>query len=117
MIPIVAVRRAAQASRRGRIVRYSERFCLFPAVGGDTAGRRRAPLGTVWLHADNGRLFTTPKDAWEYPAFLAVAASAQALLGAGPQAPATPPPDIPFSPARPRSPAGRAFFQSPKDTP
>ena len=83
MIPIVAVRRAAKASRRGRIVRYSERFCLFPAVGGGTAGRRRAPLGTVWLHADNGRLFTTPNSASEYPTFLAEVALAQALQGAG----------------------------------
>ena len=35
------------------------------------------------VHAGNGWLFTAPNGGWEYPAFLAVAAIAQALLGDG----------------------------------
>ena len=40
-------------------------------------------LGALWVHSGNGWLFTAPKGGWEYPAFLAVAALAQALLGNG----------------------------------
>lgn len=40
-------------------------------------------LGATWAHASNGWLFTAPKGGWEYPAFLSVAALAQALLGEG----------------------------------
>ena len=40
-------------------------------------------LGATWAHAPNGWLFTAPQGGWEYPAFLAVAAFVQALLGNG----------------------------------
>ena len=40
-------------------------------------------LGATWAHASNGWLFTAPNGGWEYPAFLAAAALAQALLGDG----------------------------------
>ena len=40
-------------------------------------------LGATWVHAGNGWLFTAPNGGWEYPAFLATAAVAQALLGDG----------------------------------
>jgi putative oxidoreductase len=40
-------------------------------------------LGATWAHAGNGWLFTAPNGGWEYPAFLAAAAVAQALLGDG----------------------------------
>lgn len=40
-------------------------------------------LGATWAHAGNGWLFTAPNGGWEYPAFLAVAALVQALLGGG----------------------------------
>ena len=40
-------------------------------------------LGATWAHAANGWLFTAPNGGWEYPAFLTVAAIAQALLGDG----------------------------------
>jgi putative oxidoreductase len=40
-------------------------------------------LGATWAHAGNGWLFTAPNGGWEYPAFLAAAAAAQALLGDG----------------------------------
>lgn len=40
-------------------------------------------LGATWAHAANGWLFTAKGGGWEYPAFLAVAASVQALLGDG----------------------------------
>ena len=40
-------------------------------------------LGATWAHAPNGWLFTAPQGGWEYPAFLAVAALVQALLGNG----------------------------------
>ena len=40
-------------------------------------------LGATWIHAPNGWLFTAAKGGWEYPAFLAVAAFVQALLGNG----------------------------------
>ena len=46
-------------------------------------------LGATWVHAGNGWLFTAPNGGWEYPAFLAVAAFAQALLGDGRYALAT----------------------------
>lgn len=40
-------------------------------------------LGATWAHAGNGWLFTAQNGGWEYPAFLVVAAIAQALLGDG----------------------------------
>lgn len=40
-------------------------------------------LGALSVHAGNGWLFTNANGGWEYPAFLAAAAVAQALLGDG----------------------------------
>jgi putative oxidoreductase len=40
-------------------------------------------LGATWAHAGNGWLFTAQNGGWEYPAFLALAAAALALLGDG----------------------------------
>lgn len=40
-------------------------------------------LGALWAHAGNGWVFSAPNGGWEYPAFLAAAALAQALLGDG----------------------------------
>ncbi len=40
-------------------------------------------LGALSVHAGNGWLFTAPNGGWEYPAFLAIAAVAQALIGDG----------------------------------
>ena len=40
-------------------------------------------LGALWVHSGNGWLFTAAKGGWEYPAFLTLAALAQALLGDG----------------------------------
>ena len=40
-------------------------------------------LGATWTHVPNGWLFTAANGGWEYPAFLSVAAFAQALLGDG----------------------------------
>ena len=40
-------------------------------------------LGAISIHAPNGWLFTAPNGGWEYPAFLAMAALAHALIGAG----------------------------------
>jgi putative oxidoreductase len=40
-------------------------------------------LGSLWAHAGNGWLFTAQGGGWEYPAFLAATALAQALLGDG----------------------------------
>ena len=40
-------------------------------------------LGATWVHAANGWLFTNSGGGWEYPLYLAVAAFAQFLLGAG----------------------------------
>jgi len=40
-------------------------------------------LGAVYVHAGNGWVFNSPNGGWEYPAFLAIAALVQALLGPG----------------------------------
>ena len=40
-------------------------------------------LGATWAHAGNGWVFSAPNGGWEYPAFLAAAALAQALIGDG----------------------------------
>lgn len=40
-------------------------------------------LGATWAHSGNGWVFTSPNGGWEYPAFLAAAAVAQALVGEG----------------------------------
>jgi len=40
-------------------------------------------LGALFIHAPNGWVFTAENGGWEYPAFLAVAALAQALIGDG----------------------------------
>lgn len=40
-------------------------------------------LGATWAHSGNGWLFSAPNGGWEYPAFLAVAAFVQFLIGDG----------------------------------
>ncbi len=40
-------------------------------------------LGALFVHAPNGWVFNAPNGGWEYPAFLAVAAVAHALVGDG----------------------------------
>jgi len=40
-------------------------------------------LGAISIHAPNGWVFNAPNGGWEYPAFLAVAAFVQALIGDG----------------------------------
>ena len=40
-------------------------------------------VGATWVHWKNGWLFTNAGGGWEYPAFLAAATIAQALLGNG----------------------------------
>jgi putative oxidoreductase len=40
-------------------------------------------LGATWAHAGNGWVFTSSNGGWEYPAFLATAALAHALIGDG----------------------------------
>jgi putative oxidoreductase len=40
-------------------------------------------LGALFVHASNGWVFNAPNGGWEYPAFLAVVAVAQALIGDG----------------------------------
>ncbi len=40
-------------------------------------------VGATLIHAPNGWLFTAPNGGWEYPAFLAAAAIAHALIGDG----------------------------------
>ena len=40
-------------------------------------------LGALFVHASNGWVFNAPNGGWEYPAFLAVAAFAHALIGDG----------------------------------
>ena len=40
-------------------------------------------LGATWAHAGNGWVFSAPNGGWEYPAFLAVAAFVQFLIGDG----------------------------------
>ena len=40
-------------------------------------------LGALVIHAPNGWVFNAPNGGWEYPAFLAVAAIAHALIGEG----------------------------------
>lgn len=40
-------------------------------------------LGATWVHAPNGWMFASANGGWEYPAYLALLAVAQALLGDG----------------------------------
>ena len=40
-------------------------------------------LGALAIHAPNGWVFNAPNGGWEYPAFLALTAFAQALIGDG----------------------------------
>jgi putative oxidoreductase len=40
-------------------------------------------LGALAIHAPNGWVFNAPNGGWEYPAFLALAAFAHALIGEG----------------------------------
>ena len=40
-------------------------------------------VGATWVHWKNGWLFTNAGGGWEYPLFLVVATTAQALLGDG----------------------------------
>lgn len=56
-------------------------------------------LGATLIHAPNGWLFTASNGGWEYPAFLAAAAIAHALIGDG--ALAVRPAALPF-PTAPR---------------
>jgi putative oxidoreductase len=49
-------------------------------------------LGATWVHWKNGWLFTNPGGGWEYPAFLAAATVAQALIGDGAAAAGVPQP-------------------------
>jgi putative oxidoreductase len=53
-------------------------------------------LGSLFVHAGNGWLFTAENGGWEYPAFLTAAAAVQALLGAGAYAV-----KLPWQPHRP----------------
>lgn len=43
-------------------------------------------LGATWVHWDAGWVFSNAGGGWEYPAVLALAATAQFLLGNGPYA-------------------------------
>ena len=43
----------------------------------------RSLLGALFVHAPNGWVFNAPNGGWEYPAFLAAAAFAHALIGDG----------------------------------
>lgn len=56
-------------------------------------------LGAAWAHGGNGWLFTNTNGGWEYPAFLALAAVVQALLGDGALA-LRPTPALAAEPAR-----------------
>jgi putative oxidoreductase len=40
-------------------------------------------LGATWAHLGNGWVFSAPNGGWEYPAFLALAAVVQFLVGDG----------------------------------
>ncbi len=40
-------------------------------------------LGALAVHAPNGWVFSAPNGGWEYPAFLALAGAAHALIGDG----------------------------------
>ena len=40
-------------------------------------------IGATWAHLGNGWLFSAPNGGWEYPAFLALAAIVQYLVGDG----------------------------------
>jgi putative oxidoreductase len=40
-------------------------------------------LGATWAHVGNGWVFTSANGGWEYPAFLAIAAFVQFLVGDG----------------------------------
>lgn len=40
-------------------------------------------IGATWAHFANGWVFSAPNGGWEYPAFLAVAAVVQYLIGDG----------------------------------
>jgi len=40
-------------------------------------------LGATYVHLGNGWVFSNANGGWEYPAYLVVAASAQAMLGPG----------------------------------
>jgi putative oxidoreductase len=60
-------------------------FALIAGFYGRLASIALLPvlLGAISVHAPNGWLFTAANGGWEYPAFLAVAALAQALIGDG----------------------------------
>jgi putative oxidoreductase len=40
-------------------------------------------IGATWAHLGNGWLFSAPNGGWEYPAFLALAALVQFMVGDG----------------------------------
>src|SRR3954447_12361958 len=61
-------------------------------------------LGALAVHAPNGWVFNAPSGGWEYPAFLALAAMAHALIGDGAfAARSVGLPDLPTEQASPRA--------------
>ena len=40
-------------------------------------------IGATWVHSGNGWIFTAPEGGWEYPLYLVVLCTAQAMLGDG----------------------------------
>jgi putative oxidoreductase len=58
---------------------------ILAGAGSRWAAAMLVPLliGATWAHAGNGWLFSAANGGWEYPAFLTIAALAQALLGDG----------------------------------
>ena len=58
---------------------------LLAGIGVRTVALGMLPvlLGAASVHLANGWVFNAPGGGWEYPAFLAAASVAQALLGAG----------------------------------
>src|SRR5262249_49961120 len=56
-------------------------------AGLSSPSRAAAPirflLGAAWAQSGNGWVFTAQNGGWEYPAFLAIAAAVQVLLGDG----------------------------------
>lgn len=70
------------------IVAYAEiggGILLLAGIGVRAVAAALVPilLGATYVHLANGWLFTNANGGWEYPAFLTLAAIAQALLGAG----------------------------------
>ena len=70
-------------SRRGRLLVGGALILAGAGTRWIAAALIPVLLGATWAHAGNGWMFTAPNGGWEYPAFLAVAALTQALLGDG----------------------------------